>query len=244
MRLDHADYPYVEGEQQRHFSPRRGADVTWDRPGRPIRTVSAVYLAPVVVTRVSRRDDPAHRIEPVAVGRQRSGTSRFAWSTATPGPLRSVTRVVAALVAGGADLVSGFDLDQLLQHQLPGRPRTQVPGMAWTAGNDTPIGTHVPLVMHRGRTSGRMYRTPVNAFRRTDDELFFVITYGPDVDWVRNVEAAGECDIETRRANRSPHSAATLQPPRSCCRARSRADDPSPHRRRRVHGEARHVTRG
>ncbi len=24
------------------------------------------------------------------------------------------------------------------------------------------------------------------------------MTYGADVDWVRNVEAAGECDIETR----------------------------------------------
>ena len=42
-----------------------------------------------------------------------------------------------------------------------------------------------------------MYRTPVNAFRRNDDDVF-VMTYGPDADWVRNVEAAGECDIETR----------------------------------------------
>ena len=42
-----------------------------------------------------------------------------------------------------------------------------------------------------------MYRTPVNAFRRESDYVF-VMTYGPDVDWVRNVEAAGECDIETR----------------------------------------------
>jgi deazaflavin-dependent oxidoreductase (nitroreductase family) len=63
-----------------------------------------------------------------------------------------------------------------------------------------PFAGHLPgfaIVMHRGRTSGRMYRTPVNAFRRNDDYVF-VMTYGPDVDWVRNVEAAGECDIETR----------------------------------------------
>ena len=63
-----------------------------------------------------------------------------------------------------------------------------------------PFAGHLPgfaVVMHRGRTSGRMYRTPVNVFRRRDDYVF-VMTYGPDVDWVRNVEAAGECDIETR----------------------------------------------
>ena len=63
-----------------------------------------------------------------------------------------------------------------------------------------PFAGHLPgfaVVVHRGRTSGRTYRTPVNAFRR-DDDYVFVMTYGPDVDWVRNVEAAGECDIETR----------------------------------------------
>ena len=63
-----------------------------------------------------------------------------------------------------------------------------------------PFAGHLPgfaVVRHRGRTSGRMYRTPVNVFRRSDDYVF-VMTYGPDVDWVRNVEAAGECDIETR----------------------------------------------
>ncbi len=63
-----------------------------------------------------------------------------------------------------------------------------------------PFAAHVPgfaVVVHRGRSSGRLYRTPVNALHR-DDAYLFVMTYGPDVDWVRNVEAAGECDIETR----------------------------------------------
>ena len=35
-------------------------------------------------------------------------------------PLRSVTRVSAAFVAGGADLLGRFDLDQLLHHQPHG----------------------------------------------------------------------------------------------------------------------------
>jgi deazaflavin-dependent oxidoreductase (nitroreductase family) len=53
------------------------------------------------------------------------------------------------------------------------------------------------VVTHVGRRSGREYRTPVNAFRR-GDEYVFVLTYGPDSDWVKNVEAAGGCTMKTR----------------------------------------------
>ena len=63
-----------------------------------------------------------------------------------------------------------------------------------------PFAGHLPgfsVVSHRGRSSGHVYRTPVNVFRRGND-FVFVMTYGPNVDWVRNVEAAMECDITTR----------------------------------------------
>ena len=53
------------------------------------------------------------------------------------------------------------------------------------------------IVNHVGRTSGRAYRTPVNVFHRGDGYVF-ALTYGPDSDWVKNVEAAGQCEIETR----------------------------------------------
>jgi deazaflavin-dependent oxidoreductase (nitroreductase family) len=53
------------------------------------------------------------------------------------------------------------------------------------------------VVVHRGRRSGRRYRTPVNVFA-TDDGYRFALTYGPDADWVRNVLAAGGCELETR----------------------------------------------
>ena len=46
------------------------------------------------------------------------------------------------------------------------------------------------VVTHVGRSSGRHYRTPVNMLRRGADYVF-VLTYGPQADWVRNVEAAG-----------------------------------------------------
>jgi deazaflavin-dependent oxidoreductase (nitroreductase family) len=53
------------------------------------------------------------------------------------------------------------------------------------------------VATYRGRTSGRVYRIPLNVFRR-GDRYVFALTYGPDVQWVKNVLAAGRCDIETR----------------------------------------------
>ena len=63
------------------------------------------------------------------------------------------------------------------------------------------------VVIHRGRRSGREYQTPVNVFA-TEDGYVLALTYGPDTDWVKNVLAAGGCELRTRgRAIRlvSPH---------------------------------------
>lgn len=54
------------------------------------------------------------------------------------------------------------------------------------------------IVHHTGRRSGNAYHTPVNAFR-TEDGYRIALTYGSGSDWVRNVLAAGGCEIETRR---------------------------------------------
>jgi deazaflavin-dependent oxidoreductase (nitroreductase family) len=51
------------------------------------------------------------------------------------------------------------------------------------------------VVVHRGRRSGRGYRTPVVAFR-LDDGYLVALFYGADRDWVRNVLAAGSCTLE------------------------------------------------
>lgn len=53
------------------------------------------------------------------------------------------------------------------------------------------------VVVHRGRRSGRTYRTPVNVFPKSDGYVF-ALTYGPDTDWVKNVQAAGGCELQTR----------------------------------------------
>ena len=54
------------------------------------------------------------------------------------------------------------------------------------------LAGHGPFIEleHVGRRSGRVYRVPLNAFR-TGDTVTFALTYGPRVDWLRNVRAAG-----------------------------------------------------
>lgn len=52
------------------------------------------------------------------------------------------------------------------------------------------------VVIHRGRRSGNEYQTPVNVFA-TEDGYVLALTYGPDSDWVKNVLAAGGCELRT-----------------------------------------------
>ena len=53
------------------------------------------------------------------------------------------------------------------------------------------------ILLYRGRKTGREYRTPMNVFRH-GDEYVFALTYGSDVQWVKNILAAGECGLRTR----------------------------------------------
>lgn len=50
------------------------------------------------------------------------------------------------------------------------------------------------VIEHRGRRSGRTYTTPVAA-RRVGDGFVVPMAFGEQADWVRNVQAAGECVI-------------------------------------------------
>ena len=53
------------------------------------------------------------------------------------------------------------------------------------------------IVVHRGRVTGREYRTPVNAFRLPGNGYVIGLSYGPRTDWARNVLVEGSCAIET-----------------------------------------------
>ncbi|WP_245603761.1 nitroreductase family deazaflavin-dependent oxidoreductase [Intrasporangium oryzae] len=72
---------------------------------------------------------------------------------------------------------------------------------------------HGPLVeiQHVGRRSGRVYRTPLMAFRR-GDVVTIALTYGRHVDWLANVRAAKGCRM------RMGHRQLTLGAPSSLTR--------------------------
>ncbi len=67
-----------------------------------------------------------------------------------------------------------------------------------------PLARYLPplaLVRHIGRSSGRIYETPVLAFPHAG-QTPIALTYGADTDWVANVLAAGACDIVRRNGER------------------------------------------
>jgi len=51
------------------------------------------------------------------------------------------------------------------------------------------------IISYPGRKSGKTYRTPMNVFRDGDDYVF-ALTYGSDVQWVKNVLAAGSAELQ------------------------------------------------
>ena len=53
------------------------------------------------------------------------------------------------------------------------------------------------LVRHVGRRSGKRYETPIIA-SRIKDGFMIELTYGPNVDWHKNVLAAGSCTLVWR----------------------------------------------
>ena len=53
------------------------------------------------------------------------------------------------------------------------------------------------IITHVGRKSGRVYRTPVNVFPN-EQGFAIALTYGQQSEWVRNVLAAGGCQLQTR----------------------------------------------
>lgn len=50
------------------------------------------------------------------------------------------------------------------------------------------------IVRHVGRRSGKLYETPI-IVAPLGDGFMIELTYGPDVDWHKNVVAAGGCTI-------------------------------------------------
>lgn len=74
-------------------------------------------------------------------------------------------------------------VNRRVTNRLTGAAATRLPGFG--------------VITHTGRRSGRVYRTPVNVFPAADGYVV-ALTYSADSDWVKNVLAAGGCELEHR----------------------------------------------
>jgi deazaflavin-dependent oxidoreductase (nitroreductase family) len=79
------------------------------------------------------------------------------------------------------------------------------------------------LIRHVGRKSGRTYETPV-ILARTPEGFIAELTYGDDVNWYRNITAAGECVVIHHRVE---YSVNRIEP---CSAERGRSAYPAPAR--------------
>jgi deazaflavin-dependent oxidoreductase (nitroreductase family) len=52
------------------------------------------------------------------------------------------------------------------------------------------------VITHRGRSSGKVYRTPLDA-TEVDGTFIFIVVYGSQADWVQNILAGGSASLET-----------------------------------------------
>jgi deazaflavin-dependent oxidoreductase (nitroreductase family) len=53
------------------------------------------------------------------------------------------------------------------------------------------------ILTHVGRKSGKLYGTPINVFRAPNG-FVIALTYSSQSEWVKNVLAAGGCELKTR----------------------------------------------
>lgn len=97
----------------------------------------------------------------------------------------------------------GFESSWIPQQKGAGMPIPKVVGR-WNKAGLNRVTRHIApwmpglgVIVHRGRRSGRTYRTPVNVFSAGNGYVV-ALTYGPDTDWVKNVLAAGGCELRTR----------------------------------------------
>jgi deazaflavin-dependent oxidoreductase (nitroreductase family) len=63
-----------------------------------------------------------------------------------------------------------------------------------------PVAKYLPgfgVLVHTGRKTHREYRTPLNVFRGDDEHFVVALTYGPGVEWLKNLQASGTGEIET-----------------------------------------------
>ena len=97
--------------------------------------------------------------------------------------------IIIAIAASGV-LMMRFRKRWLARINIVFTNRITSPFAGWLPG--------FGILTHVGRKSGKLYRTPVNVFR-TPNGFVIALTYSSQSEWVKNVLAAGGCELKTRR---------------------------------------------
>jgi deazaflavin-dependent oxidoreductase (nitroreductase family) len=74
--------------------------------------------------------------------------------------------------------------------------RANKAGLNRVVKHAAPWAPTLGLVVHTGRRTGRRYETPVMVFPAPGG-FVIALTYGPGTEWVKNVVAAGGCELRT-----------------------------------------------
>ncbi len=108
------------------------------------------------------------------------------------GTVTAAAALVFAVILAGIRWQIGPVLDAVRRFN---KARTN-PRVLKTAGT---ADSATALVRHSGRTSGRVYETPVDVVE-TATGFLIALPYGANADWVRNIVAAGSAAVITRGA--------------------------------------------
>jgi len=102
--------------------------------------------------------------------------------------------IIIAIAASGV-LMMGFRKRSLAKINIAFTNRITGPFAGWLPG--------FGILTHVGRKSGKTYRRPINVFRKPDG-FVIALTHSSQSEWVKNVLAAGGCELKDGRQELSP----------------------------------------
>jgi hypothetical protein len=155
---------------------------------------------------------------------------------------------MSAVVPGGASVGTapgrGWNADPARSRTPGGRtgadmPIPKVVGQ-WNKAGLNHLTRHIApwmpgfgVIVHRGRRSGRRYQTPVDVFSAGNGYVI-ALTYGPQTDWVKNVLAAGGCELRHPRPDHPAGLTTPIPRPKPLQHPSPRAAGTADPQRRRI----------
>ncbi len=116
----------------------------------------------------------------------------------------SIGAIIIIVITASGVLMMRFRKRWLAKINIAVTNRITSPFAGWLPG--------FGILTHVGRKSGKVYRTPVNVFRAPNG-FIVALTYSSESEWVKNVLAAGGCELRTRGKEYRLSSAKVVRDP-------------------------------